>query len=494
MTRIKSISPIDNKAYYLDESSSNDSELQNFLDLNSDKKLVVVMGLGFVGTVMSLVCANSKKEDYVVVGLDLATKESYWKIGMMKEGKLNVVSSDKKVLKFFENTKKNKNLFATHDKSILEHADIIIIDINLDVQKIYTDDSLNFDVNLEPFKKAIKTIGSLMKETALALVETTVPPGTCKKVVEPIIQDEFLKRNLTSTPCIGHSYERVMPGPNYIDSIINFPRVFSGIDEKSEKLVETFLESIINTSEYPLTKLKNTQSSEIAKVLENSYRAMNIAFIAEWSRLAENSDSNLFEIVDAIRKRDTHKNIMLPGIGVGGYCLTKDPLLASWAAKENFDLNEGLKFSEQSVFTNNSMPNFAFNFLKDKEINLNKKKVGILGVAYGPGISDTRSSPVEKFINLLKKENCDIYCHDPYVKFWDEMNLKVSNNLKEFLSKKFDILIACTKHQDYLNNSMLLDFLVSEEIVFYDAVKIFDSNEIDKFNSKYFLLGSGSNK
>ena len=94
----------------------------------------------------------------------------------------------------------------------------------------------------------------------------------------------------------------------------------------------------------------------------------------------------------------------------------------------------------------------------------------------------------------MKKESCDIYCHDPYVKFWDEMNLKVSNNLKEFLSKKFDILIACTKHQDYLNNSMLLDFLVSEEIVFYDAVKIFDSNEIDKFNSKYFLLGSGSNK
>ncbi len=106
MAHIKSISPIDNKAYYLDESSSNDGELQNFLDFNPDKKLVVVMGLGFVGTVMSLVCANSKKEDYVVVGLDLATKESYWKIGMMKEGKLNVVSSDKKVLKFFENAKK----------------------------------------------------------------------------------------------------------------------------------------------------------------------------------------------------------------------------------------------------------------------------------------------------------------------------------------------------------------------------------------------------
>ena len=135
---------------------------------------------------------------------------------------------------------------------------------------------------------------------------------------------EFNKRGLDIDKIyIGHSYERVMPGPGYIDSIINFYRVYSGINEESANEVEKFLKTIISTKEHHLRELHNTTATETAKVLENSYRAMNIAFMVEWSRFAENAGINLYEIIKAIRLRPTHSNMMLPGIGVGGYCLTK---------------------------------------------------------------------------------------------------------------------------------------------------------------------------
>ncbi|MBL0337315.1 MAG: hypothetical protein IPP73_18905 [Chitinophagaceae bacterium] len=139
---------------------------------------------------------------------------------------------------------------------------------------------------------------------------------------------------------VGHSYERVMPGPKYIDSIQNFYRVFAGTDETSALAVETFLKTVIRTDEYPLTRLGNTNATEMAKVLENSFRAMNIAFMVEWSRFAEEAGVDIYEVVNAIRLRPTHKNIMLPGLGVGGYCLTKDPLLAGWAKMNLFGSTE----------------------------------------------------------------------------------------------------------------------------------------------------------
>ena len=185
-----------------------------------------------------------------------------------------------------------------------------------------------------------------------------------------------------------------MPGPNYVDSIKNFYRVFSGLDEESAIRIESFLRTIISVDKYPLTQLANTQSTEMAKVLENSYRALNISFIVEWSRFAEHADVDLYDVVDAIRKRPTHSNMMYPGIGVGGYCLTKDPLIASWASQEFFD-SSSLPFSKISVEQNDQMPSFAFSYLEEKILKKqNINNVALFGVAYGPGIGDTRYSPV----------------------------------------------------------------------------------------------------
>jgi len=203
---------------------SEKKNIDNFLKLNKNKKIIVVQGLGFVGAVMSLVCANSES-DYAVIGVDLADENNLKKIKLLNNGVFPVVASDPQIKIYFENVIKKRNFYATFDPYAYSKADYIIVDINLDVQK-NSDEKGNlnsFNVDLNPFKSAIRTIGENCKENALILVETTVPPGTCIKVVAPIIKKELTKRNLSNKMVkIGHSYERVMPGPDYIDSIKNF--------------------------------------------------------------------------------------------------------------------------------------------------------------------------------------------------------------------------------------------------------------------------------
>ena len=295
---------------------------------------------------------------------------------------------------------------------------------------------------------------------------------------------------------VGHSYERVMPGPNYIDSIQNFFRVYSGMDVKSADSTEAFLRTIIKTDEYPLTRLSNTNSTEIAKVLENSYRAANIAFMVEWSRFAEEAGVDIYEVVNAIRMRDTHKNMMLPGLGVGGYCLTKDPLLASWSKQEIFKSKEGLTQSEQGVRINDQMPLFAFQFFKEKLNSLSKEirglRVLLLGVSYRGDVGDTRYSPVELFCNLLIKAQCKVRAHDYFVKHWEECSLSLENDLQNALSLEFDALVITTAHSDYRNNLNLMQVLEeSSDLVIFDTVGLFSKSELKIIKQKNHLLVLG---
>ncbi|HET6996123.1 MAG TPA: hypothetical protein VFI06_14120, partial [Chitinophagaceae bacterium] len=348
----ESISPLTGKQYTIPEIIDDKAGIESFCALHPGKKLVVVQGLGFVGSVMSLVVANALTEEYAVIGIDLPTPFSYWKIQSINEGAFPVIADDPKIEQFYQKARQKKNLYATCDPYAYSKADIVIVDINLDVKKQSNNNGHleDYTVDLSPFKKAITAVGTFCKPDVLVLVETTVPPGTSQKVVRPILEQCLQERGLAIDKLkVGHSYERVMPGPKYVDSIQNFYRVYSGTDEASADATEKFLRTVISTDEYPLTRLGNTQATEMAKVLENSYRAMNIAFMVEWSRFAEEAGVNIYEVVNAIRMRPTHKNLMLPGLGVGGYCLTKDPLLASWARMNLFGSEEPLEQSETGV-------------------------------------------------------------------------------------------------------------------------------------------------
>ena len=474
--------------------------IEAFLAANEGKKVVVVQGLGFVGAVMSLVCANALTEEYAVIGIDLPTPGSFWKIKSINAGRFPIVASDPQIDIFYQNARKKNNFYATYDPYCFSKADAIIIDINLDVDKQadFNKELESYGVNLNGFKKAITSIAEVCKEDVLVLVETTVPPGTCGHIVKPIMDELFAKRALPLNYKLGHSYERVMPGPDYIDSIQNFYRVYAGIDERSADATEKFLKTIISTDKYPLTRLGNTNATEMSKVLENSYRAMNIAFMVEWSRFAEEAGVNLYEVVNAIRMRPTHKNIMYPGIGVGGYCLTKDPLLASWAKQNIFNSDNGLLQSEMGVKINDKMPLYAFQYLqREYKQPIAGKNVLMLGVSYRSNVGDTRYSPVEYMFNYLEKEGAVIETHDPYVSFWEEKERTVSQELDEVLSKPWDIVVISTGHVEYKENKHLMESLFALPITFIlDTIGLFTEEEIRFLSTKHTVrvLGRGDIK
>ena len=495
----KSKNPSNGKNYNIPIKLDDKKNISRFHEDNKNKKIVVVQGLGFVGSVMSLVCANSENEDYAVIGIDLPTEESYWKICSINEGIFPVSSSDQKIDQYFQNTIKNKNFYATYDSYAYSIADVIIVDINLDVQKefdhIQSNKIVDFSVDLNGFKNAIKSIGMECKQDALILIETTVPPGSTK-IAKQIIDECLEKRSLKKDQIkIGHSYERVMPGPNYIDSIKNFYRVYSGMNEKSADCIEEFLKTIISIEEYPLTRLKNTNSTEMAKVLENSFRAMNISFIVEWSRFAEHAGVDLFEVINAIRMRPTHKNIMLPGLGVGGYCLTKDPLLASWSMKEIIRGKDPMKMSEMAVSKNDNMPFYAFNIFKSffETKPLNNINVYMLGVSYAPDVGDTRYSPVELLSKLLIENKCKLTFHDPFISFWNELNTIVNKTFIDLKGPQ-DAIIFSTGHSYYKNNCELIRIIMDlESLLIFDTVGVLSEDEITELSSKHTVkvLGRG---
>lgn len=484
----KSINPLNGKSYNIPSLIDDTINIDEFVSKNN-KPVVAVQGLGFVGAVMSLVCANAIDGDYAVIGVDLPRNDTFWKIKSINEGLFPVIASDPKIQEFYNIAKQKGNLLATYDSYAYSKADIIIVDINLDVNKDsdFYGELNGFKVDLTAFKKAMKAIGDNCKEDVLILIETTVPPGTSKKVVYPLIKKCLSKRGLSVDKFkLGHSYERVMPGPNYIDSIQNFYRVYSGINKKSADSVEQFLRTIISTNKYPLTRLGNTNATEMAKVLENSYRAMNIAFAVEWSRFAEESGVNLYEVVDSIRMRPTHKNLMYPGIGVGGYCLTKDPLLASWSKQNLFEAVEGLGQSIKGVQINDKMPLYAYQFLKKEINNLKGKKVLLLGVSYRSDVGDTRYTPVEPFYNYLIKDGAKIKLHDPYVKFWEEVGLEVNDNLDNVFESELNIVVITTAHNEYKDSEYLINFLLKKKSLFiFDTVGLLTNSQVSQLSKKH---------
>jgi len=470
--------------------------LTDYIKKFEKKEIIVIQGLGFVGSAMSLVCANAIKGDYGVIGVDLPNAQGKKIVSKLNNGIFPFKAEDPKIESFFQKSINKQNFFATTEKKAFQYADVIIVDINLDVIKKNDSSGAlnNYDVDISNLKKAIKSIGEECKEDVLVLVETTVPPGTCKEVIKPILYNCLIKRKLsTKNIRIGHSYERVMPGPNYIDSIQNYYRVYSGINKDSANAVENFLKTIISTDKYPLTRLGDTNSTEMAKVLENSYRAMNIAFMVEWSRFAEEAGVDLYNIVKAIRMRSTHANMMYPGIGVGGYCLTKDALLASWSKQNLIGDNDPLYQSETSININDQMPRFAFEYLIKHYSNINKSKILLLGISYRGDVGDSRFSPVEKLYDYLINAGAIIDCHDPYLDYWHEKELTIEKDINKALSKPLDLIIISAGHSLYRKNKIINLIADLKSTFIYDTIGHLSENDITKLKNKHTIkvLGRG---
>ncbi|MBI3315528.1 MAG: nucleotide sugar dehydrogenase [Candidatus Omnitrophica bacterium] len=389
---------------------------------------------------MAIAVAQAKNPDgrpsFDVKGVDLPNKTGKARIRTLNRGRFPFPCSDPKLSAALEAGRKRKNLLCTDDPSVFSSADVVVVDVpfhlNADAERPKPD--------VDSFRGAIRQVARRVRPGTLVIIESTVPPGTCENIIFP---------ELPSGVLLAHSYERVMPGKDYFDSIVNFWRVYAGHTPEAAGACEKFLSKVVNVKKFPLTRLSSLRASETAKILENSYRAVNIAFMEEWGRFAEKAGIDLFEVVSAIRKRPTHSNIRQPGFGVGGYCLTKDPLLASVGAAGLLGLKKSsFPFSAQAVGLNRRMP--LVSVAKARELlggRLRGKKILLLGVSYRQDVADTRFSPSEVFVKEAVKEGAKVICHDPFVGAWAEMGLRLKKKMP--LPGGMDLIVFAVAHEPY---------------------------------------------
>ena len=281
-----------------------------------------------------------------------------------------------------------------------------------------------------------------------------------------------------------------MPGPNYFNSIANFWRVYSGYNSDASQVCKEFLETIINTKTYELIPVMNTTASETAKIMENSYRALNIAFIDEWSKFADIVKIDLFDIVSVIRIRPTHKNIMNPGLGVGGYCLTKDPLMGMISLDQIFNEKSDFPLSKLSVIINKKMPENTYKLVLQNLWETNNK-ILVLGITYREDIGDIRFSASEQLISMLLENKLEVDCYDPLVNYSNCKELNVLENLPASIN--YSVIVLAVKHKEFLElnyQSWLKDFsgtlIDSNNII--DYIKI---NNLIKQGIKVKAIGRG---
>lgn len=455
-----------------------------------ETRTVVVMGLGFVGSAMAVATAMSQK--YKVIGLDLPTPEGLRRANALANGDFPFATGDAAIVEGAKTAAQSGLLTAVTTPSILKLADIVIVDVHLDLEDAASEPTAQFD----SLSSAIQQIGEYAKQRTLVLVETTVPPGTCEKIVAPLLNHACRQRGLSADSLLlAHSYERVMPGNDYLNSIRSFWRVYAGNTKEAAAACKAFLETVINTSAFPLVELENTTASETAKILENSYRATNIAFIEEWGKFAEEVGIDLFSIIDAIRMRPTHSNIRHPGLGVGGYCLTKDPLFGIAGSKQNFGLHCDFPFSRAAVTANSRMPLHSAARLEEfVGGNLNGLRIALMGVSYKCDVADTRHSASQPLVEEIEIKGGKIECFDPHIDWWQELNRPVSRNLPD--PKVFDVVIFAVPHAIYRQLN-IEDWLSGSRPLIFDANAVLQGdgwNTLSRLKIRYYVIGRGGNR
>lgn len=451
------------------------------------KKTVCVIGQGFVGLPMSIAISGAKNKNgknyFNVIGIEKNNIKGNLIKNKINSGILPINCSDEKIYYKFKESIKAKNFFVTNDLAKIKTAKIVVISINFET---INKKSKPFESLKEFFKKISMQIN---KET-LIIIETTLPPGTCDKIILPIFNKSFYIRGLNKKYIkISYSYERIMPGYNYYNSITNNFRVLSGINKKSIELAKQFFSKIINTKKFPLTILKSNTECEFSKILENSYRASNIAFIDEWTKFSRISGVNIYNVIDAIKKRDSHKNIMRPGLGVGGYCLTKDPGFALTSVEKIFKKKINFPFVKLTMKTNQNMPITSVDYIKDKVKKIKNKKILILGLSYREGIGDFRNSPSFDLYSQLEKLGAKIQVNDVFLKDIHITQEKINFTEQKYNLRKYDIIIYCTPHKEYkkinLNN-------FSKDTIIFDlnnCIPDQKKNMMNKKKIKVFTLG-----
>ena len=418
---------------------------------------VSIIGLGYVGLPVACLCAI---KDYKVYGVDIDEN----KISLIKKGICPI--KDENLESEFNKVK--DKITATADiKEAVSKSDIVIICVPTPVDNNHMPD-------LTALKSASTSVSNSMKENTLVIIESTIFPGTSEDVVLPILK----KSNVNFY--LAHCPERLDPG-NKNFTIENIPRVVGGIDKESSIKAYEFYQKIIG--EGKVNELNSVKAAEATKIMENTFRDINIAFVNEMAKSFDKAGIDILEVIESAKGKPFAFLAHYPSIGVGGHCIPVDPYYLIEKAKQIGFNHEFLTLARK---INESMPDYAVELLEKQLEKLNQKtenaKIGILGLAYKADVDDIRESPSLKVIEILKNKKAELFIFDPYIK--NKSNVK---DLNELLSKS-DYLILATDHNEFKN--MDLSKLKENNIkILIDGKNCLDKEKIKSSGIYYHGIG-----
>ena len=404
--------------------------------MNAQKpQILAIIGQGYVGLPLAMAAVDA---GWSVVGVDNFEA----KVTQINGGSSPVEDiSDAQLQAAIA-----KGLYrATTDVSEVSSASVITICVPTPL-----DEKREPDLSL--LRSAATGIAPYVANETLVVSESTSYPGTLRDIIIPIVKS--LKPRETSAVYFASAPERVNPG-DPVWNQKNTPRLVGAIDEESQKRALAFYESICDTA----VSVSTPEVAEAAKLLENTFRLVNIALINEFTQLCSASGINVHEVIDAASSKPYGFMPFRPGVGVGGHCIPVDPLYLTWWARQN-----GSKaiFVEAADSINHAMPKYvAERALSMVDKSINNSKVLILGVAYKPGVGDVRETPVSELRDYLKAQGADVAWHDPLVPVWE-------GSKPVDLDWDCDVAILATKQP-----GMKVDLLIARGVQILDCTNAF---------------------
>lgn len=387
------------------------------------KPTVTVIGLGYVGFPLSLAIAKSEK--YKVFGLTRNNNN----VNTIKS-KIAPVDNITACL----DTDKLDFTITSKAQKCLPISDFIVMCVPTPVHKDHSPD-------LSPIVTTAKLIAKFLRPHKVIILESSVNPGVCEEIVLPILECSGLKGGVDFE--LSHCPERINPGdPKW--NVYNIARNVGSLTKKGTKITANFYRSFLQARVFEMDNLKEAEST---KILENTFRDVNIALVNEMAQSFDKMGINLINVIKGAANKPFAFMPHFPGCGVGGHCIPVDPYYLIDKAKDSGFEHKLMKTARQ---INNNMPKYTVNVLYSALEKTRKKMkdytVGVLGVTYKANIADTRESPSLSIVNILKRKGIRVEIFDPYVR-----SLSTLENLDEVLTK-CKALILCTAHTSFIYN------------------------------------------
>ena len=383
-----------------------------------------VIGLGYVGLPLAVEFA---RQGFNVVGIDHDSK----KVNAINNGKSYITDIKSSAVR---DLLKRRKLRATTNFNVISSLDSLSICVPTPLTKTK-------DPDISFIMSATRAIKKYLRKEQLIILESTSYPGTTEEIIKPILEEGGLR--VGKDFYLAFSPERIDPG-NKSYNTKNIPKVVGGVTKKCTELASLLYGQIIDT----VIPVSSTRVAEMVKILENTFRSVNIALVNETAQMCERLGIDVWEVIETAKTKPFGYMAFYPGPGLGGHCIPVDPLYLSWVAKKIGFESRFINLADQ---INSSMPQFVVSKTTDA-LNKHKKsikgsRIHIFGVAYKKDVTDSRESPAFGIISALKSKGATVSYTDPYIKDikFDDISLKSRNPSNNFLDK-IDCSIIVTDH------------------------------------------------